>query len=86
MKMEAKRKEATRYKTDRVTDRVVEKEAKFLARVSDLSASNFFDLLARGGIFIRFSSKPCISIQECKLLSYISLVATPSMVQQIKLK
>ena len=47
MKMEAKRKEATRYKTDRVTGRVVEKEpgdptieevspieAKFLARVS----------------------------------------------------
>ena len=49
MKMEAKRKEATRYKTDRVTGRVVEKEpgdptieevspieAKFLARVSEL--------------------------------------------------
>ena len=50
-------------------------------QTSNPSASEFFDLLTRGGIFIPFSSKPCISIQECKLLSSIRLVYTTYMIQ-----
>ena len=32
------------------------------ARLSFMPTTKFCDLLARGGIFIRFSSKPCIPI------------------------